>query len=137
VARGVGGARCVYGYPHRRARRPLFKPCDISAQAYGRRYESSGRSATLRMFCYVEVKEDQMPDGRVTVAINYVEVRNLVGRLLTLNDAANVDPVRREATKTLLKQTVYGWLDDMALDQEVEDWGPRGGLPLDLPEMGH
>jgi hypothetical protein len=89
------------------------------------------------MFCYVEVKEDQMPDGRVTVAINYVEVRNLVGRLLTLNDAANVDPVRREATKTLLKQTVYGWLDDMALDQEVEDWGPRGGLPLDLPEMGH
>lgn len=75
-------------------------------------------------------EEDQMArakmEGEQVVEINYEEVYNLVGRLLTLNDASAPDKVRRDAQKTLIKQTVYGWIDDVAWAQGFTDWGNRG-----------
>lgn len=61
-----------------------------------------------------------MPE--VHVKINYAELDNLIGRLLTLNDAAATDPVQRAANKTLIKQACREWLEDQAADQNVAGW---------------
>lgn len=55
--------------------------------------------------------------------ISYEELGNLIGRLLTLNDAFEQDPERRAAKKTLIKQTCKDWLEDQAADQQVKGWG--------------
>lgn len=77
----------------------------------------------------------QKREGEQVVEINYEEVYNLVGRLLTLNDATNTDPVRRDALKTMIKREVYGWIEDVAYAQGMAEWGNRGGVPIDgIPE---
>lgn len=54
--------------------------------------------------------------------ISYEELGNLIGRLLTLNDATEQDSDRRAAKKSLIKQTCRDWLEDQAADQDVPDW---------------
>lgn len=56
------------------------------------------------------------------VRVNYEELGNLIGRLLTLNDATEHDPERRAAKKSLIKQTCRDWLEDQAAEQQVEGW---------------
>lgn len=62
------------------------------------------------------------PPRFVGPKISYVELDNLVGRLLTINDAAANDPVQRAANKSLLRQACYDWLNAQADDQRVENW---------------
>lgn len=42
--------------------------------------------------------------------INWGEIDNLVGRLLTHVDATTLDPVAREANKSILKSIVREWM---------------------------
>jgi hypothetical protein len=56
------------------------------------------------------------PDGNVgetRYPINYEEVYNLKGRLLTLIDATNGDPQQRKALKDLVWQTLQHWMNDI------------------------
>jgi hypothetical protein len=55
------------------------------------------------------------PEGRdqVCYPINYDEVYNLKGRLLTLVDATNGDPQQRKALKDLVWQTLQRWMNDI------------------------
>lgn len=56
------------------------------------------------------------------VQVNHDHIGNLIGRLLTLNDAFEQDPDARNAKKTLIKRECRMWLDDQAIDQQVEGW---------------
>jgi hypothetical protein len=56
------------------------------------------------------------PDGTAgcrAYPINYDEVYNLKGRLLTLIDATNGDPRQRKALKDLVWQTLQHWMGDI------------------------
>lgn len=56
--------------------------------------------------------EEQSP-ATVCYPINYDEVYNLKGRLLTLVDATIADPEQRKAQKGLVWQTVRSWMEDI------------------------
>jgi hypothetical protein len=54
--------------------------------------------------------------GATACPINYDEVYNLKGRLLTLVDATLVDPQQRKAFKDLVWQTLRQWYEDVERD---------------------
>lgn len=45
--------------------------------------------------------------------VNYEQVYNLKGRLLTLIDATFTDPEQRKAQKDVVWQTLKAWMDDI------------------------
>lgn len=58
----------------------------------------------------------ESPDGSVgeiAYPINYDELYNLKGRLLTLVDATFTDPAQRKAFKDMVWQTLRGWMEDV------------------------
>jgi hypothetical protein len=61
--------------------------------------------------------------GATAVPINYDEVYNLKGRLLTLVDAAFTDPQQRKAFKDLVWSTLRQWYEDTERDAT---WQPAG-----------
>lgn len=62
--------------------------------------------------------------GCTAVPINYDEVYNLKGRLLTLVDATFADDQQRKAFKDLVWQTLRGWYQDVERDAT---WQPSDG----------
>jgi hypothetical protein len=60
--------------------------------------------------------------GEVAYPINYTELYNLKGRLLTLIDATFTDPQQRKAHKDVVWQTLKAWMDD--IEGRRLDW-PR------------
>lgn len=52
-------------------------------------------------------------EGGVAFPINYEELYNLKGRLLTLIDATFTDPEQRKAQKDVVWQAVRQWMDDI------------------------
>jgi hypothetical protein len=59
-------------------------------------------------------------DGILAVAINYEHVYQLLGQLLTLNDAVNGDSRQRKAQKDLTKHLVYSWVDSIYAEQHPD-----------------
>jgi len=51
--------------------------------------------------------------GALAWPINYDELYNLKGRLLTLIDATFTDPAQRKAQKDVVWQTLKAWMDDI------------------------
>lgn len=51
--------------------------------------------------------------GETRYPINYEELYNLKGRLLTLVDATYTDPQQRKAQKNLVWQTLRAWMEDI------------------------
>lgn len=68
-----------------------------------------------------EIPQPTTPDRLPYVGpkISCAELDNLIGRLLTLNDASTTDLPHRAAVKTLIKATCREWLEDQAQDQRV------------------
>lgn len=62
--------------------------------------------------------------GCTACPINYEEVYNLKGRLLTLVDATFQDPQQRKAFKDLVWQSLKGWFDDI---ERAGTWQPTDG----------
>lgn len=52
-------------------------------------------------------------DEVIKCEINYNEIYDLVGKLLTYIDATFIDQEQRKAQKTLVKHLVYGWYDEI------------------------
>jgi hypothetical protein len=59
------------------------------------------------------------------IRVNYEEVGNLMGHLLTLADATFGDTQQRKAQKDMLRATVYGWVEDQYQEQ-YDDYEPSG-----------
>lgn len=57
---------------------------------------------------------DDGSTGTTAYPINYDELYNLKGRLLTLIDATYTDPEQRKAQKDLVWQALKSWMDDIA-----------------------
>jgi hypothetical protein len=62
--------------------------------------------------------------GATAVPINYDELYNLKGRLLTLVDATFTDPQQRKAQKDLVWAAVRAWYDDL---ERNATWQPADG----------
>lgn len=52
--------------------------------------------------------------------INWTETDNLLGRILTLADAAFADPQQRKAFKDLTRQHLKGWMADIMVDAAAD-----------------
>lgn len=61
-------------------------------------------------------------EGEIVVEINYTEVYDLVGKLLTFIDATYQDKQQRDAQKTLLKHTVYDWYNNIEKSQNPDKY---------------
>ena len=62
--------------------------------------------------------------GEVRFPINYEELSNLKGRLLTLIDATYIDPEQRKAQKDVVWQTLRAWMDDIQRAAGYNELGP-------------
>lgn len=51
------------------------------------------------------------------VKISYEELYSLIGQLLNINDATARDERQLKATKQLIKQTAYSWIDELYAEQ--------------------
>ena len=51
--------------------------------------------------------------GSIAYPINWNELYNLKGRLLTLVDATFTDPQQRKAHKDIVWQTLRAWMEDI------------------------
>ena len=60
------------------------------------------------------------PQNRLRLVRRF-QVDNLVGKLLTYIDATYSNIEQRDAHKSIVKQTVYKWFGDCALDDWDED----------------
>lgn len=80
--------------------------------------QSTGGIPTLPTALRHSVIAFQDGDGRreEAHAINYTELYNLKGRLLTLVDATFTDPEQRAAHKTLVWRTLTGWMEDTVME---------------------
>ena len=58
--------------------------------------------------------------GEEAYPINYHEVYNLKGRLLTLVDATFTDPQQRKAHKDMVWDTLRRWIEDVERDAKSE-----------------
>jgi hypothetical protein len=56
---------------------------------------------------------DDETAGEIRYPINYEELYNLKGRLLTLIDATFTDPEQRKAHKDIVWQTLRAWMEDI------------------------
>lgn len=54
----------------------------------------------------------ELPDDEIAYPMNWDEVYNLKGRLLTLIDATFTDPQQRKAFKDVSWQLLQTWFDD-------------------------
>lgn len=63
--------------------------------------------------------------GETRYPINYDELYNLKGRLLTLADATFVDPQQRKAFKDLTWQTLQAWMSTIEADGTWRDEAER------------
>jgi hypothetical protein len=59
--------------------------------------------------------------GATAYPINYDEVYNLKGRLLTIIDATFPDPEQRKAQKDIVWGELKRWMDDIVRDGEWRD----------------
>ena len=72
------------------------------------------------------------PEGTIgerKYPINYEEVYNLKGRLLTLIDATFTDPAQRKAFKDVAWQTVRSWMEDIERRPSVYPVEGDGNCP--------
>lgn len=72
----------------------------------------------------IHYRSDDGAVGEVAYPINYSELYNLKGRLLTLIDATYTDPQQRKAQKNVVWQALQTWFHD------IETAG--GGEPLGI-----
>lgn len=91
----------------------------------------------LANFLESKVKTSTGTDGRTNVAINYDHIYSLLGQLLTVNDAVMTSDKQNAAQKTLIKKTVYHWIENLYQSQHPEigqspesSHLPRGYDPL-------
>lgn len=64
-----------------------------------------------------ELQFQDYPDGQIEAAhpINFRELYQLKGRLLTLVDATFTDPAQRKAQKDLVWQTLQAWMEQTVM----------------------
>lgn len=90
-----------------------------AAQAYSLSTTSSSSSTSgpvlpLEMRCRcIDYRNDDGTVGEVAYPINYEELYNLKGRLLTLIDATYTDPQQRKAQKDIVWQALQHWMADI------------------------
>jgi hypothetical protein len=65
--------------------------------------------------------------------VNYDELYNLKGRLLTLVDATFTDPEQRKAQKDMVWQTLRSWMDDI---ERAGMWQAEPGIAQPEPAVG-
>jgi hypothetical protein len=65
--------------------------------------------------------------GATAYPINYEELYNLKGRLLTLIDATFTDAQQRKAQKDVVWQVLKSWMDD--IENRRLDWPQDGNAP--------
>lgn len=63
------------------------------------------------------VSSDLIKEEEIKIKINYTEIYDLVGKLLTFVDATFQDKEQRKAMKTLIKHTVYDWYELIESEQ--------------------
>lgn len=68
--------------------------------------------------------------GEIRYPINYQELYNLKGRLLTLIDATFTDPAQRKAHKDIVWQTLQHWMAD--IEHSRSDVASKPGPDLSL-----
>lgn len=58
-----------------------------------------------------EIKETFLPEmgGKGAIPINFTDIDNLIGKLLTIVDATFTDKEQREAQKSVIKSIVRDW----------------------------
>lgn len=61
----------------------------------------------------IQYVSDDGKTGATAFPINFEEIYNLKGRLLTLVDATFTDPEQRKAQKDMVWQTLRGWFEDV------------------------
>jgi hypothetical protein len=61
----------------------------------------------------IQYANDEGTVGVQAIPINYTELYNLKGRLLTLVDATFTDPEQRKAHKTMVWHTLQDWMRDL------------------------
>lgn len=67
----------------------------------------------------------------LNIAVNYEHIYDLLGKLLTLNDATMSSETQRKAQKSLIKLTVYQWADRL---YAVQHPGEFKDEPINLEE---
>lgn len=63
-----------------------------------------------------------MPGASYCVPMNSNDVDNLVGRILTIVDASFADKEQREAFKSIMRSTIYDWMDRHYSYSPTFDW---------------
>jgi hypothetical protein len=64
----------------------------------------------------VRVEQTDLDPGCLAFPVNYEDLRNLKGRLLTLTDATFTDPQQRKAQKDCIWQVLQAWMSDVEHD---------------------
>lgn len=69
--------------------------------------------AYVHRYGSIQFEDDGANHGGTAFPINYEELYNLKGRLLTLIDATFTDAEQRKAQKDLVWQALRAWMDDI------------------------
>lgn len=67
--------------------------------------------SALQRHSAIEIRAEDGGSGELVYPINYREVYNLKGRLLTLIDATFIDPEQRKAHKDVVWHTLQEWMN--------------------------
>lgn len=72
--------------------------------------------SALQRHTVIEVRGEDGTPGELVYPINYRELYNLKGRLLTVIDATFTDPQQRKAQKDVIWQALQHWMHDVIRD---------------------
>lgn len=71
--------------------------------------------------------------GETRYPVNYEELYNLKGRLLTLMDATFTDREQRKAMKDMVWQTLQAWMKDIETEAMWQPQPESGGAHSSIP----